>query len=573
MDTKKEKDNRIRIKLSLKVVVVLILVTVALTVTSVIVGIGRYRNTIYERYDETAYQIAHIATGFFTDKEIKMYSGLLGRYKKGELSEEAVERLINSDNYTEKKNLMEDLRNNMGANDIYFCVVDEEMLANYTPEGWETYEWSPISYIIDCYHDKENELRFGDTSRVVVEYKDVMADTLKTGKEPDVYIVTDTLFGVNMQALYAVRIDGQTYAMMGVEIPMSTLNSDLAAFVRNIIIASLIVLIIVIIIGAFLAIHYIVNPVKLIAHEANHFISKEARVSDRLSRVKTRDEIQMLSESLLAMELSINDYIDDIKSITAEKERIGAELNVATQIQASMVPTDFDLYSGIKEFDIYASMTPAKEVGGDFYDFFMTDLTHLVLVMADVSGKGVPAALFMAKGKTAIKTRASMGGTPGDILSDVNEMMVEGNEAELFVTVWLAIIDLETGKGMAANAGHEHPALRHKDGEFEMIKYRHGPAVATMEGIPFRDHEFELKPGDTLYVYTDGVTEATDANNELFGEERTLAALNKNPDATPEELLKNIRSDIDKFVGKAPQFDDITMLAVTYHGKQGTDEG
>ena len=234
-----------------------------------------------------------------------------------------------------------------------------------------------------------------------------------------------------------------------------------------------------------------------------------------------------------------------------------------------MVPTNFDDYKGFEAFGLYANMTPAKEVGGDFYDFFLTDADHIALVMADVSGKGVPAALFMSKAMTAIKTRTLMGGSPAAILADVNNQMCEGNEAELFVTVWLAIIDLKTGKGMAANAGHEHPALRHKGGQFELIKYRHSPAVATMEDMPFKEHEFEVEPGDTIYVYTDGVTEATDASNQLFGEERLVDALNKDPDAKPDDLLKNVVRSINEFVADAPQFDDLTMMAFTYHGSEG----
>ncbi len=284
---------------------------------------------------------------------------------------------------------------------------------------------------------------------------------------------------------------------------------------------------------------------------------------------KSDDEIQVLAESFGSLTERMKRYITEITEITAKEERIASELAVATNIQGSMVPTNFDAYKDKKEFDLYASMTPAKEVGGDFYDFFMIDDDHIALVMADVSGKGVPAALFMAKAMTTIRTRTTTGGSPSEILSDVNDQMCEGNEAELFVTVWLVIINLKTGKGMAANAGHEHPALRHKDGQFELVKYRHSPAVATMEGMPFREHEFELLPGDTLYVYTDGATEATNASDELFGEERLTDALNINPDADPKELLKNVDDRISEFVAEAPQFDDLTMMAFTYHGPEG----
>ena len=235
-----------------------------------------------------------------------------------------------------------------------------------------------------------------------------------------------------------------------------------------------------------------------------------------------------------------------------------------------MLPRNFTDFCSGKPFELYATMDPAKEVGGDFYDYFMIDDTHLGLVMADVSGKGIPAALFMVIAKTLIKNRAQMGGGPAEILAAVNEQLCEGNEAELFVTVWFAIVDLTTGKGLAANAGHEHPALRRAGGQYELVQYRHSPAVATFSGLRFREHEFELYPGDSLFVYTDGVTEATNANNELFGTDRMVEALNRNPGAEPEELLRNVRNSIDAFVGEAPQFDDTTMMGLHYTGTEVT---
>jgi sigma-B regulation protein RsbU (phosphoserine phosphatase) len=231
-----------------------------------------------------------------------------------------------------------------------------------------------------------------------------------------------------------------------------------------------------------------------------------------------------------------------------------------------MLPRIFPAFPDRNEFDLFATMHPAKEVGGDFYDFFLVDDDHIALVMADVSGKGVPAALFMVIAKTLIKNRAQLGESPAEVLKNVNEQLCEGNEAELFVTVWLAIIEISTGKGVAANAGHEHPTICRANGQYELVEYRHSPAVATMEGVRFREHEFQLNPGDRLFVYTDGVPEATNARDVLFGNERMLAALNLNPAASPEELLHNVRAAIDAFVGDAPQFDDITMLGFHYIG-------
>lgn len=268
--------------------------------------------------------------------------------------------------------------------------------------------------------------------------------------------------------------------------------------------------------------------------------------------------------SMVIMQDQMEKYEQEHETAT----RMGAELNMATAIQASQLPRLFPAFPNRPEFDVFASMTPAKEVGGDFYDFFLVDDDHICLVMADVSGKGVPAALFMMVSRVLIKSHLQNGESPGEALENVNDQLCEGNEAELFVTVWVAVLQISTGKGIAANAGHEHPALRRAGGQYELVTYRHSPAVATLEGIPFKEHAFELHPGDSLFVYTDGVAEATDANNELFGPERTLEALNRNPDAMPEEVLANVMDGINTFVAGAEQFDDITMLCLKYNGPE-----
>ena len=256
------------------------------------------------------------------------------------------------------------------------------------------------------------------------------------------------------------------------------------------------------------------------------------------------------------------------KEETEKTERLATELNLASDIQTNVLPNIFPVFPDRKEFTLHASMTAAKEVGGDFYDFFFIDDDHIALVMADVSGKGIPAALFMMVARTCIKNRAMLGGTPSEILYDVNNQLCEGNVAGLFVTVWLGILEISTGKGISANAGHEHPVQRTNGDEYALIVYKHSPAVAAMEGMRFRDHEFELRPGDSLFVYTDGVAEASNADNELFGTDRMLNALNKDPDAMPEQVLNNVMEGINDFVQGAEQFDDITMLALKYFGRE-----
>ena len=254
------------------------------------------------------------------------------------------------------------------------------------------------------------------------------------------------------------------------------------------------------------------------------------------------------------------------KAETEKTERLATELNLASNIQTNVLPNIFPVFPERREFTLHASMTPAKEVGGDFYDFFFIDDDHIALVMADVSGKGIPAALFMMVARTLIKNRTMLGGSPSEILYDVNNQLCEGNVAELFVTVWLGILQISTGKGVSANAGHEHPVIRRSGDEFSLVVYRHSPAVAAMEGMKFKEHEFELRPGDSIFVYTDGVAEATNSANELLGTDRMLDALNKDPEAMPEQVLANVMEGIDEFVQGAEQFDDITMLCLKYFG-------
>ena len=288
---------------------------------------------------------------------------------------------------------------------------------------------------------------------------------------------------------------------------------------------------------------------------------------DYRAEIRTDDEIGDLAGSFNTMAASLKNYIKNLAAVTAEKERIGAELNIATQIQADMLPKILPPYLGNEKFELYATMNPAKEVGGDFYDFFLIDDDHLALVMADVSGKGVPAALFMVIAKTLIKNRAMMGGTPREVLADVNNQLCEGNEADLFVTVWLGILNLTTGEVIASNAGHEYPAIKRAGGQYELFKTKQSPAVATMEGLRFRESEFTLNNGDCLYVYTDGVAEATNIRDELYGTDRMLEVLDETEGMSSQEVLSHMKQSVDDFTGEAPQFDDITMLALRYNGK------
>ena len=278
------------------------------------------------------------------------------------------------------------------------------------------------------------------------------------------------------------------------------------------------------------------------------------------------------SSEFASLSDDINQTVDTLKGyITAAEKRIEQELELARTIQDSALPKEFRFPRS--DLDIYAIMDPAREVGGDFYDFFFVDRDRIALVIADVSGKGIPAALFMMRAKTAIRGLAEAGREPAEILARANSMLCEGNEAEMFVTVWLGIADLRTGQMKCANAGHEYPALKRAQGQYELLKDRHGLALAAMDGMKYREYELQLDPGDRIFVYTDGVPEAINGSMEQYGAERMIRALNGAGGGTLRDALAAVREDLDAFVGSEDQFDDITMLNFTYIGPERTVSG
>ncbi len=281
---------------------------------------------------------------------------------------------------------------------------------------------------------------------------------------------------------------------------------------------------------------------------------------DTVVDVRTNEEFASLSDDINSTVLTLKRYIAE------EAARIDRELEFAKSIQHSAIPSVFPPYPGRGEFEIFATMDTAKEVGGDFYDFYFVGENKLCFLIADVSGKGIPAAMFMMTAKTIIKGYAESGIPVDEVFTIANAKLCESNDAGMFVTSWMGILDITTGKVEFANAGHNPPLVRHRDGTFEYLRSRPGLVIAGMEGIKYRKNELYLAPGDEIYLYTDGVTEATDNNNELYGEERLNKLLNSLHGLSGEEVCRAVKSDIDEFVGTAPQFDDITMLYLKYNG-------
>ena len=351
--------------------------------------------------------------------------------------------------------------------------------------------------------------------------------------------------------------------------------------------STLVLAVLMLLFAAFLSLLFskrLVSPIKRMTLRVSEMQGDDMsfQVDDILL---TGDEIEVLARAFANMSEKMRGYVDEIVEITSEKQRLDTELSVAAEIQVNMLPTQFPAFPDRREFDLYAVMDPAKEVGGDFYDFYLIDEDHLALVMADVSGKGVPASLFMVISKTLIKnvTLSGLYRDPADILHDVNDRLCEGNKDNMFVTVWLGILTISTGSLVSACAGHEYPVFYRKDRGFVLERDPHGLAMGAMEGSRYRSAVWHLNPGDLLFLYTDGIPEANNSEQELFGMERTMTALEKSMQAarngkdTDEADLKiflaTLRSQIDAFAGEAPQFDDMTMLCVEYRGSgTGSDK-
>ena len=258
--------------------------------------------------------------------------------------------------------------------------------------------------------------------------------------------------------------------------------------------------------------------------------------------------------------------VEKQRKLSENSARMETELRMATQIQEGMLPNIYPPFPERREFDIYGTMNPAREVGGDFYDFFLVDEDNLALVVADVSGKGVPAALFMMAAKIILANNAMMGLSPAQVLAATNSSVCASNPEEMFITVWFGILEISTGRLTAANAGHEYPVLKQGD-RFELFKDRHGLVLGAMDGVKYKEYTIQLSPGDKIFLYSDGVPEATDSNNKLFGTDRMLEALNQRPESPARNILADVQEAVDEFVGTAEQFDDLTMLCLEYRGK------
>ncbi len=518
--------------------VVVLLIVFALIVS--FIGYQRFSSAILDQYSQDGLLTAETAATIIDGDDLYRL-----RNSKGDSGE-----------YRKVFNELQSLCNSSDSAFIYVIQPDTFdynhirfvfSTANYDID-FEPYEFGYLRQTTnDEYKEKYRKLYNGSSHREIV--------VRDRG-----YIETDK----HITAMVPIRgSDNKVKAILCVQRQLDVLDKVRNDFVNRVT-AVLVILLILVILGQSLYLHLtIIDPLQKITNEAKRFAVENIRTGKKLSEsIRNRDEIGTLASSIDQMEERINDYVDDITRITAERERIGVELNLASRIQENMLPSEFPAFPDRSEFDIFASMKPAKEVGGDFYDFYLVDEDHLAVVMADVAGKGVPAALFMMASKLIIKNYVMMGLSPAEALRAANDQISRGNREEMFVTVWLGILDLRTGIMTAANAGHEYPVVKSPGGFFEILKDDHGFVVGGVEGVKYNNYEIDMHDGVTLFLYTDGLPEAQDPDKKFFGIDRAVDVLNAHRDDSPEELLRSVSAATEAFEAGTPQFDDMTMLCL-----------
>ena len=537
-----------RKSITLKSIFAILCLLVVFAIIVSIAGNSAFGDAIRMQYAEDAFHIAKAAAVDVDPDRIDSY------FENGGQSEE----------YRMAWTRMDELCNAMDATFIYVIRPD---LTDY----------NHISFVFSTVnHDSEYSPYEVGYVRATTndDYKRLYRNLYEGLSEEELLFLEDDHYSKaqhHLTALIALKgSDGATKGILCVQRQMSALALARMVFRINIIrVMSVLSVIVGIGHGLYLN-RSLIRPIRKITAEASRFAEENKPAEKKLkAEIRNEDEIGVLAQSIDQMEEQVARYIENLTAITAERERIGTEPDLAKRIQLAMVPHEFPPFPGRTEFDVYASMSSAKEVGGDFYDFFLIDEDHLCLLIADVSGKGIPGALFMMASKIILESCAMLGRSAAEILNKTNEAVCSKNQAEMFITVWLGILEISTGKLTAVNAGHEYPVVKTADGVFEIFKDKHGIVVGGMEDIQYKEYELQLEKGTKLFVYTDGVPEATDAQNRMFGSRRMLEALNEKPDATPQEVLESIHRAVDVFLDGAEQFDDMTMLCLEYHGTAG----
>ena len=404
---------------------------------------------------------------------------------------------------------------------------------------------------------------------------DITGGVMTTGKTATNRRITVGEFGYLLSAFAPLKnTAGDTVAVVGVDVDMTLVLKQIIQQTLQLMLLTAGVIVLFVMLALFITTRSVVMPIRRLSEHMQAFDRHAETLELAPFVTHSRDEIGVIKQSFNNMAENIKAYVENLRAVTEDRQRIATELNVANTIQSSMLPRIFPYAPDRREFSIYATMQPAKSVGGDFYDFYILHGpektgTHLAFVVADVSGKGIPAALFMVITQSLLKTRALQGETPAQILARVNDQLCENNDAGMFVTAYMGLLELSTGKLLVANAGHNPPLLRHRGGQYEWLRQKGGFVLAGLEHMRYADVEMQLKPGDRLFLYTDGVTEMLNPEQALYGEDRLLDALNAS-DAEPRDvmsLLPYLRASVDRFADGADQADDVTMLALDWYGQ------
>ena len=550
-------------KISTIAAIAIVAQSLILTIGCLLVADAFFRRSIMATYDEMGESIVSAVTaGLESDDLAQLCEAVDSAYRdvSDDLEKEDVEKeadyyehfreIEESDVYARVRSLLDEARwdTNSTAIDIMLLYPEEDM-GVYIMDSCDT-------NILPCgevFHMNLNEFEDNPGARM------------------NSRIFFSPTYGSVSTSGIAVHLNEKTgtYAYITADFPLTYLvDKGVLFLIQTAAVAIIITIAACIITTAFIR-RRVVVPLHVMTDTAVEFVDdyeeradsrNESHIFESVDGGKIK-EFHNLASSLQSMELEMNAYLKDLNSLIEERTRISTELNLASSIQEGLLPSGTNIYSGRKDFDLHASMVPAKEVGGDFYDYFLIGKDHIGLVMADVSGKGVPAAILMALVKTLIKNRLLGGDGPAEALKKVNDQISANNPNNMFITVWAAKINLSTGRWTEVNAGHEYSYVGKKGGAYEKIRYKHDIALGIREGISFNEHGYELGHGDMLFVYTDGITEATSTKKELFGDERLKKALNKAGDQDPKELIETVGEEVRDFVGAEPQFDDITMMA------------
>ena len=518
----------------------LVLLTVVFGAVISLVGFYSFQNSYKEEYANTTFRMARAATVYVNGNHIDNY-----------LANQYYPEYVDTEHKLQKNSY------DLNVTLIYVIKVDESdynsfisifNIVNNTVDNTKYSPW-PMGYVRQTSNDEYRE-KYRSLYEQRSQYETVFRFNTTDGQHP------------HLTSLVPVKNDeGKVTSLLCIQRPISEMRDAFIPYFLYIIISIGIMGLFIVLTSIIFLRKSVIKPLQIVSKEASRF-AKEKSSNGSLNKISRYDDLSTLSSSINLMEKDMMEYINDITKITAEKEKISAELSIASQIQQSSLPSAVNAFPNRKDFEIFASMDPAKEVGGDFYNFFLVDEDHLAVVIADVSDKGVPAALFMMVTNILISERMKMLKDPAKVLNYVNDDLCEHNQSHMFVTIWLGLLEISTGKLLSCNAGHEDPFIYKKGQYFELHKEHHGFIAGAMKNMKYDNQEIYLNNGDKLFLYTDGLLEANNSNKEQYSVYRLMRSLNINKDSSPEKIISGVREDIDNFVKDSPQFDDLTMLCV-----------